>query len=52
MLQIVQLQDGNFKVVIDYHTDGHAIHLEWIFAETESDAEPLEGGLKINLELK
>ena len=41
MLQIVQLQDGCYKVVIDYSVDGFAMHTEYIFQLAESDAEPM-----------
>lgn len=51
MLQIVQLQDGCYKVTVDYSVNGSfVIHREWIFAETESDAKPLENGERIILE--
>lgn len=52
MLQIVQLQDGCYKVIIDYSVDGFTVHREWIFAVTKSDAQPLEGGDCIILEFK
>lgn len=52
MLQIVQLQDGCHRVTLDYSVDGFAMHLEYIFRVAESDAEPLEGGERIVLELK
>ena len=52
MLQIVQLQDGCYKVVVDYSAEGFVLHKEWIFRPTESDAEPLEGGECITLEFK
>ena len=52
MLQIMQLEDGCYKVIVDYSMDGFSIHKEWIFAVAESDAEPLEGGELIILEFK
>ena len=52
MLQMVQLQDGCYRVTVDYTRDGVTIHKEWIFAVTESDAEPLDGGEQIILEIK
>lgn len=51
MLQIVQLQDGCYRVTVDYSVDGITIHREWTFAVAESDAEPLEGGELIRLAL-
>ena len=53
MLQIVQLQDGCYKVTVDYSNDeGFAIHREWIFTETDSNAQPMKGGERIELEFK
>ncbi len=52
MLQIMQLEDGCFKVIVDYATHGFRIHREWIFAVTESDAEPSEDGELIILHFK
>ena len=52
MLQIVQLQDGCYKVVIDYSVDGITIHKEYTFALCESDSPVDETGDKILLELK
>lgn len=53
MLQIVQLQDGCYKVILDYSVEGvFTVHREWTFAEAESDAEPLENGENIRVELK
>ncbi len=52
MLQMVQLQDGRYKLTIDYNSDSFAIHREWIFELAESDAEPLENGERIILEFK
>lgn len=52
MLQIVQLQDGCYRVVLDFISDGLTIHREWTFRVTESDAEPLEGGDQITLEFE
>ena len=49
MLQMVQLQDGCYRVTLDYSVDGIAIHKEWTFAVIESDAEPLENGELIRL---
>lgn len=49
MLQMIQLQDGCYRVIVDYTMDGITIHKEWTFAITESDAEPLEGGELIRL---
>lgn len=46
MLQIVQLQDGCYRVTLDYSVDGFSIHREWTFKVTESDALPaLDGEL-------
>ena len=50
MLQIIQLQDGCYHVTVDYSVDGFTIHREWIFAVTESDAEPMVDGEQIVLE--
>lgn len=50
MLQIIQLADGNYRVIVDYSVDGLTIHKEWVFAVTESDAEP--SGERITLEFK
>lgn len=47
MLTLVQLADGKYRLTLDYSQDGSAIHAEWIFAVTESDAEPAEHGYKL-----
>jgi len=52
MLQIVQLQDGCYRVIVDYECDGFAIHKEWIFAVAESDADPMMDGERITLEFR
>lgn len=53
MFRLVQLEDGNYHLTVDYTTDnGIAVHLEWIFCETESDAKPLDDGICIKLEFK
>lgn len=51
MLQMVQLQDGCYRVTLDYSVDGFSIHREWVFKETESDALPAEDGELIILAL-
>ena len=52
MLQIVQLQDGCYKVSIDYSADDFAIHKEYTFKPCESNADPMDNGEKIRLEFK
>lgn len=52
MLEIVQLQDGCYRVTVDYSGDGYSVHREWIFAVTDSDAEPLENGENIRIAFK
>ena len=47
MLQIVQLQDGCYKVTVDYSVDGFAMHVEYIFKPCESDASVNPDGEKI-----
>ena len=49
MLQIVQLQDGNYRVIIDYSENGFAIHKEYIFTPCESSASVDPEGEKIVL---
>ena len=54
MLTIVQLQDGCYKVTIDYSVGGLTVHQEWTFRPAESNAEPNPNGervvIKWNLE--
>ena len=39
MLTIVRLEDGCYRVTVDYKSEnGSAIHCEWTFTEAESDA--------------
>ena len=39
MLTIVRLEDGCYRVTVDYKSEnGTAIHCEWTFTEAESDA--------------
>ena len=53
MFQLVQLEDGCYHLTVDYRSEnGIAIHLEWVFREAESDANPLNGGICISLEFK
>ena len=52
MLQMVQLQDGCYRVTVDYEGQDFSLHKEWIFAVTESDADPMENGERITLEFK
>lgn len=52
MLTIVQLADGCYKVTVEFKTDNVHIVRNWIFAETESNAEPVNGGEVIRLEFK
>ena len=49
MLELVQLTDGCYKVTIDYSCDGFAMHREYTFRATESNAEPCENGEVIRL---
>lgn len=49
MLTMVQLEDGCYKVTVDYSCDGFSMHREWIFRETESDAQPMADGELIRL---
>ena len=49
MLQIVQLQDGCYRVILDYTTDGFHIRREWVFRVTESDAAPAPDGEQLTL---
>ena len=49
---LVQLEDGNYRLIIDYTRDGFHLYREYVFAETHSDAKPLEGGDVIKLEFK
>ena len=51
MLTLVQLADGCYKLVIEFSTDGFRLHREFIFAETEFNAEPLDGGDRYCFEL-
>lgn len=51
MVELSQLADGNYKLVIDYSRDGFAIHLEYIFQEAESDAEPMPNGKKFRFQI-
>ena len=52
MLEMVQLEDGCYRVTVDYSREGFAIHKEWIFKETESEAKPVEGGELIRLKFE
>ena len=36
MLTLVQLEDGTFRLVMDYKRDDIVIHAEWNFTECES----------------
>lgn len=40
MCTLVQLEDGKFRLIIDYKDDGFSVHYEWTFEECErSEAE-------------
>lgn len=53
MLQIIQLEDGCYRVTVDYTApNGFTIHKVWTFSVTNSDAKPLESGEVIILEFK
>lgn len=47
MFTLVQLMDGCYRVTVDFVRDGIAVHYEWIFAVTTSDAEPDPAGERI-----
>lgn len=53
MLTIVQLEDGCYRVTVDFQPNEHTHVLKfWTFAVTESNAEPMADGDKIQLEFK
>ena len=53
MLTLVQLQDGCYKVIVDYSVDGlFAVHREYTFAVAESDSPVASSGEKIMLKFK
>ena len=51
LLQIVQLQDGCYRVILEYTGEGFVLHREWTFQIAASDAEPLENGENIEIRL-
>ena len=52
MLQIVQLQDGCYRVTLDVVIGNNEIHRTWTFAVTESTAEPDPTGEYLILPIK
>ena len=52
MLTVMQLQDGCYKVCIDFSVDGFAMHKEYVFALAESSADPDPSGECIRLPFK
>lgn len=52
MLELVQLQDGCYRLTLDYEVEGYKAHITFEFQKVESDSEPLEGGERIVINLK
>ena len=50
---LIHQLDGCYRAVIEYSVDGlMSIHREYTFTPAESDAEPLDGVERIQLEFK
>lgn len=52
MLTIVQLEDGCYRVKLDYEADGVKVCREWTFKPTTSDAPEAERGERFILPIK
>ena len=44
MIRLERLTDGNYRLTLEVHMEDISIFKTWTFAETDSDAEPVEGG--------
>lgn len=51
MFHMVQLEDGCYRVSVDFSIKSTHVHYEWTFRETESEAEE-SGKFCINLKFE